>query len=141
MAIKDYKVMLSDGQALTAVGNTITEDVLDLGAVKDAFGATDYGNLGGLLWLNVICTTAFTMTTSTGTVTAKIYCGAADPPTDLILTGPIVTKPTAGQTLLKVPLPTDVDARYLALNYTLSTAATLGKVDAWLGLDAEINVP
>ncbi len=141
MAIQDYHLMLSEDQALTAATATASTNVLDLGAAKDAFGNTAYNSQGGSLWLNIVCTTSFTMTTSTGTITPKVYCGASNPPTDLILTGPAVTQPSAGDSLLKVKLPDDVDARYLYVTYTLSTAASAGKVSAWLGMDAQINVP
>lgn len=141
MAIKDYHLDLSDGQALTAAGATASTNVIDLGVVKDAFDSSIYGEQGGALWINVVCTTAFTMTTSTGTITVKAYCGTANPPTDLILTGEIVTQPTAGQSLLKVKLPESVKSRYFYLTYTLSTGASAGAVDAWLGMDAQMNVP
>jgi hypothetical protein len=139
MAIKDYFLTFSDGQTLTTASAIDSENVIKLGHGTDAFGNAKDFDLGsmGEIFITVRCVTAFTMTTSTGTITCKLYKGSTESPATLVATGPAVTKPSAGTAIWRIAIPAGDLDDYLKLTYTLSTAASAGAVDAWIGLDSE----
>jgi hypothetical protein len=140
MAIKDALLEFSDGQALTAAAETKASNQIKLPDGYDAWGNAKNGmaSESGDVWLNIRCSTAFTMTSSTGTITPKLYGSNTTGGTDnLLLTGPAKAQPSQGDLLWAVPLPANVNYDYLNLTFTLSTAASAGALDAWIGLDHE----
>jgi hypothetical protein len=140
MAIKDALLEFSNGQALTTASETKATNEIKLPGGLDAFGNSISGLAsedGGLI-LNIRCSAAFSMSTSTGTIIPKLYGSNVSGATgNLIITGPAKAQPAAGDLLWAAPLPAGINYGYLNLTYTLSTGATAGAVDAWLGLDHE----
>lgn len=143
--MRDNPLVMSDGQAITAVGAAYSTDEVNLGACKDAWGTSidsDPGEGGGL-WLNVMVTTAFTSGTSTATLKAELVHGAATAPTTVLLSGAAIAvgSLTAGAYLLRAKLPPGLD-QYTRIKYTVAgSAMTAGAVDAFISKGTESPYP
>ena len=122
--IIDSKLVLSDGQAITA--SAASDNEIDFGAA-----GLDIGQ-GNPIYLEVWLDTAFDTSANTLTITLK------DSPDGTTYTDRMVVLPakatsallTAGK-LQKVALPYNL-ARYIELYYTVSAGLTSGKINAFL---------
>jgi len=122
--IMDSKLILSDGQAITA--SAASDNEIDFGAA-----GLDIGQ-GNPIYLEVWLDTAFDTSANTLTITLK------DSPDGTTYTDRMVVLPakatsallTAGK-LQKVALPYNL-ARYIELYYTVSAGLTSGKINAFL---------
>jgi len=120
----DSKLILSDGQAITA--SAASDNEIDFGAA-----GLDIGQ-GNPIYLEVWLDTAFDTSANTLTITLK------DSPDGTTYTDRMVVLPakatsallTAGK-LQKVALPYNL-ARYIELYYTVSAGLTSGKINAFL---------
>lgn len=140
----DQQNTLSDRQAITALGTVRSTNVIDLG-VNDAMpnGAgsytPDFTKANPELRLLVQVTETFT---SAGAATLAAELVTAD---DAAITTNVTTHHTTSAqalaalkagTKIPVPLPSGIKQRYLALRYTVGTAAmTAGSVYAGFTLD------
>ncbi len=133
MSILDYQNRFSAAQAITLLGDTASENVIDLSIARDIGGAvTDH--------LMLLCqvVTAFT---SNGSATLKVTFQASNTEgsgyVDIVSSAAVpVASLTAGYKFLQNEVPSFISStlyRYIRLNYTVGTAAmTAGNVTAGL---------
>lgn len=124
--ILDKKHIFSDGQAITS--SAISENTIDLGAEN-----LDIGQ-GNPVYLEIWLDTAFDTSANTLTITLQdgtTVGGVADIMTVLEATATSSLLAANVGLLRKISLPNDLK-RHLALYYTVSSALTSGKINAFL---------
>lgn len=136
MAIMDLKLELSDAQTIcftdTQTG-TASTNLLDLGAAKLAIGA------GTPLYLNIrVCQADFANDGTTASITFNLHAstGAAFGITSYVMSRKVIQADlTAGSWIMRVPIPSELERRYLRLRYVnsnVTTGFTAGQVDSWI---------
>lgn len=139
MAIMDEKLELLDGFTLASLTTTQSamSTVLNLGAADLNIGA------GTPLYLNI--QTGSIAITGNGTTQFKLYTDSDSTVTGgtLIFETPAIglSAYTAGQYVLRVPLPVNVDKeQYIGLTMVQATTeGKTGSLDAWLNLAADTD--
>ena len=138
MSIRDSLIILSEEQALTATADS--EDVIDLGAGYDAWGAVvaapELGE-GRPLWLNVMVSKTLASAGKAATLTVKFMTGTADTCTTTVFSTAALAEAVlvAGYCIASVPLPMGLN-RYIKLTYTVGVENfTSGAVSAWIGFE------
>lgn len=139
--MQDAKLIMSDDQVLTSVGNAASTNKLNIGAGKDAFDNPIIGDAGesGRLWLNVRVTEAFASSDADASVKFALqHCDTEGGTYENVFEVPEVKygKLAAGKAW-RFALPADMK-QYLQMYYTVGTAAmTAGKISAWISMDSE----
>jgi len=125
----DSKLMMSEAQAITATAVSTNE--IDMGVNGENVGE------GNPVYLEVYLDTGFDTSVNTLTITLQ---DSADGSTyaDKVVVVP-ATATSALLTadigrLVRISLPADI-RRYIAMNYTVSTGLTSGKVSAFLTIN------
>lgn len=136
MAIMDLKLELSDAQTIcfsNGATSTASTNTLDLGAADLAIGA------GTPLYLSIrVCQVDFTNLSTTATITFNLEAstGAAFGITSYVMSRKVIeTDLTAGAWIMRVPIPYELERRWLRLRYVnsnVTTGFTAGQVDAWV---------
>jgi len=136
MSIIDALTRFSDAQVLTATADS--ENHLDFGAGKDAFGAVRAApelSDGRPLWLNVTVGTALDSAGEAATLTIILATSTDDTTFTTVYTTAAIAEAscTAGAILLSMALPLGL-SRYNKLTYTVGTEDfTTGTIYAWIG--------
>ena len=149
MGMLDQEIMFSDGQAVTAVGDTPSTNSYDNAAGTNAVannGQGDNGLTGENLWVQVV---ARTMPTSGGAATVQaVLQNSADNVTWVDVTsGPAmpVANITNGYHLLRIQPPVLQNPgmlRYWRIVYRIGGAAlTAGTFDAYVSNTLQRNIP
>lgn len=129
--IMDEKLILSEDQAVSAVGDTDSTNTLDFGVANPNIGE------GTKLVLHVEVSEAAASATSTATLDVDVQHsddGSSWESLGLKKTGFAVTDLVAGLKIFETPLPYEVK-RYLKIVYTVGTEAlTSGKFNAYIAL-------
>jgi hypothetical protein len=149
MGMLDNEAIFSDGQTVTATGDTPSTNVYDNAAGTNAIannGQGDHGLTGEMLWINVRVKTS---ATSGGAATMQaVLQNSSDNATWVdVNSGPVVAVAnlTAGADLLRVQPPLlglPGMLRYWRIAYRVGTAAlTAGTFDAYVSNSVQRNIP
>jgi hypothetical protein len=126
MAIFDAMFELSDAQVLTD-SSAASTNILDWTQADLEMGA------GEPVWLNVRCETAFAGGTSVTVALVQDSTAPVDGSSIVIYQTPALTAIAAGQWILRMPLPYNVDEQQImGLYYTVAGTWTAGTLNAWL---------
>lgn len=139
MGMLDQNLILADGQAVTALGDTASTNAYDTG-MSDGLGA-GAGFTGERLW---VVSTVKTAVTSAGAATVQAVL--QDSPDNAAwsdnVAGPVVAKAAAvaGAVLLEVQPPPGL-ARYWRIVFRVGTAVlTAGNFDGYITTSIQHNV-
>ena len=130
MAIFDGMYELSDAQLIT--DSQASDNIVDWTLSDLEMGA------GEPVWLNVRAEAAFAGGTSVVVALVQDSAAPVDGSSIVIYQTPAITAVAAGQWIIRMPLPYNVDEqRIMGLYYTVTGTYTLGSLNAWLDHGAQ----
>jgi len=126
MAIFDAMFELSSTQVLTD-SSAASTNIIDWTAADLEMGA------GEPIWLNVQVAATFGGGTSVTVALVQDAAAPVDGSSIVIYQTPAITSLTAGQWIMRMPLPYNVDEQQImGLYYTVAGTYTKGSLHAWL---------
>lgn len=138
MGMLDSEVMFSDGQAVTATGDTASTNTYDNGGTN---GQSDNGQTGEQLWINIMVDTTFT---SGGSATmAGVFQDSADNATFAdVITGPAVAVASliAGSVLLQIQPPPGTRRYWRTVARVGTAVMTAGAISSYVSTTIQRNI-